>query len=308
MDIFLFDTDTIIANLYPFSQTRHCSNIRIGILTIREKWEYSGDFKVFEKMGSIDPNILKSDSAHTVQLNSNLIPTKDIIMHFKNNANALALKEIINARNGTLNYLNSPVDIFRLNDWALRKDFELITSSKKSQPLSPANSTINEPQIFLEEGAKVEHCILNASTGPIYIGKNAEIMEGSMIRGPFALCEDAIVKMGAKIYGATTIGPSCVVGGEIKNSIFFGFSNKAHDGFLGDSVIGEWCNLGAGTTNSNVKNSAGNVKIWNNKEHNFTGAGNKCGLIMGDYSKSAINTSFNTGTVVGVSSQTCTGF
>jgi len=148
----------------------------------------------------------------------------------------------------------------------------------------------------------VEHCILNASTGPIYIGKNAEIQEGSMIRGPFALCEGSLVKMGSKIYGATTIGPYCLAGGEIKNSILLGYSNKAHDGYLGDSVIGEWCNLGAGTSNSNLKNNCGDVSYWVHADKKQISAGNKGGLLLGDYSKSAINTSFNTGTVVGICS------
>src|SRR5204863_3570859 len=150
------------------------------------------------------------------------------------------------------------------------------------------------------KGAKVEHSMLNASNGPIYVGKNAEVMEGCMIRGPFALGQNAVLKMGSKVYGATSIGPSCAVAGEIKNSVLFGYSNKAHDGYLGDSVIGEWCNLGAGTSNSNLKNTAGIVKVWVDSKDDYLPVGVKCGLLMGDYSRSAINTSFNTGTVVGV--------
>jgi UDP-N-acetylglucosamine diphosphorylase/glucosamine-1-phosphate N-acetyltransferase len=159
---------------------------------------------------------------------------------------------------------------------------------------------MGDENIFLEKGAVVEHCILNATAGPIYIGKNAQVLEGCMIRGAFALCEGAILKMGSKVYGATTIGPFCTAAGEIKNAVMFGYSNKAHDGYLGDSVIGEWCNLGAGTTNSNVKNTAGEVKVWSNRDNDFLPVGLKCGLLMGDYSRAAINTSFNTGTVVGV--------
>src|SRR5436190_2646087 len=166
----------------------------------------------------------------------------------------------------------------------------MITSGRVSQPLSTTNKVTAAENVFLEAGAVVEHCILNASTGPIYIGKNALVMEGSVIRGAFALCEGAILKMGSKIYGATTIGPNCVAGGEIKNSVMFGYSNKAHDGYLGDSVIGEWCNLGAGTTNSNVKNTAGEVKVWNNATNEYLPVGIKCGLLMGDYSRAAINT------------------
>lgn len=152
--------------------------------------------------------------------------------------------------------------------------------------------------VFFEKGAKAEHCIINASTGPVYIGKDAELMEGSIIRGPFAMGEGACLKMGAKVYGATTLGPRCVAGGEIKNSVLFGYSNKAHDGYLGDSVVGEWCNMGAGTTNSNLKNNASDVKIWTSRGE--MNAGTKCGVMMGDYSRTAVNTSINTGTVIGI--------
>lgn len=196
--------------------------------------------------------------------------------------------------------ISFPQHIFELNHYAVRSDFELITRKRKSQPIPKTNKTINPSQIFIEKGARVEHSILNASTGPIYIGKDAEVMEGCIIRGPFALCEGACLKMGAKIYGAATIGPYSVAGGEIKNSVIFGYSNKAHDGYLGDSVIGEWCNLGAGTTNSNMKNNAAEVRLWTPAGQ--INAGIKCGLMMGDYSRAAINTSFNTGSVVGVSS------
>ncbi|MBK5269633.1 MAG: glucose-1-phosphate thymidylyltransferase, partial [Bacteroidia bacterium] len=191
-----------------------------------------------------------------------------------------------------------PWNIFQLNDWAIRHDFELLTKNKRSEPISKTNRVIEHSQVFMEKGAKMEHCIINASTGPVYIGKNAEVMEGSTIRGPFAICENACLKLGSKIYGATTLGPNCIAGGEIKNSVLFGYSNKAHDGYLGDSVIGEWCNLGAGTTNSNLKNNAGQVRVWTQRGE--INAGIKCGLMMGDYSRTAINTSVNTGTVIGV--------
>ena len=244
---------------YPFTQTRKIEDIRIGILTIREKWEY---LNVAEE---IDP---------------------------------LVLPGIINP--SETKKLNSLIDITQLNDWSIRQDFALITDNRKSQPISFTNKTISPENIFIEAGAKVEHSIINASAGPVYIGKNAEVMEGCMIRGPFALCEGSVLKMGTKVYAATTIGPFCLGGGEIKNSVIFGHSNKAHDGYLGDSVIGEWCNLGAGTSNSNVKNTAGIVKLWDNAKKEYQPAGLKCGLMMGDYSRAAINTSFNTGTVVGV--------
>ncbi len=203
---------------------------------------------------------------------------------------AITIKDKIKA-------LQFPWEIFQWNDAAIRDDFELITAKRKSQQISKTNKAIKASQIFIEKGAKVEYAVLNASTGPIYIGKNAEVMEGCMIRGPFALGEGSVLKMGSKVYGATSIGPYCAAAGEIKNSVMFGYSNKAHDGYLGDSVIGEWCNLGAGTSNSNLKNNASKVKIWTPKGEVV--AGNKCGVLMGDYSRAAINTSFNTGTVVG---------
>ena len=178
----------------------------------------------------------------------------------------------------------------------------MLTSNRVSTAIPGSVVAINPNNIFVEEGARLQHCMLHATDGPIYIGKNAEVMEGSYIRGPFALCEGAVVKMGARIYGATTIGPYSVVGGEIKNSVIFGYSNKAHDGYLGDSVIGEWCNLGAGTSNSNLKNNASEVRVWHQAQQDYIRAGLKCGLLMGDYSRCAINTSFNTGTVIGICS------
>jgi UDP-N-acetylglucosamine diphosphorylase/glucosamine-1-phosphate N-acetyltransferase len=194
-----------------------------------------------------------------------------------------------------------PWDIFSKNDMALRADFELLTKGRNSQPLSETNLVMGESDVFLEPGAKVECAILNAQTGPIYIGKDAEVMEGSVIRGPFSLGEHATLKLGTKIYGATTIGPQSKVGGEVSNSVIFGYSNKAHDGFLGNSVIGEWCNLGADTNNSNLKNNYGQVKLWNYGVNDYVSTGlTFCGLIMGDHSKCGINTMFNTGTVVGV--------
>jgi UDP-N-acetylglucosamine diphosphorylase/glucosamine-1-phosphate N-acetyltransferase len=195
-----------------------------------------------------------------------------------------------------------PWDIFRLNGLAIESDFDLITKGRKSQPISNTNKVLNAERVFVEEGAVVECAVLNAQTGPIYIGVNAEVMEGSLIRGPFALCEGATLKLGAKIYGPTTIGPYSKAGGEINNSVIFGNSNKAHDGFLGNSVIGEWCNLGADSNTSNLKNNYTNVKLWNYIKQGFVDTGLQfCGLIMGDHSKCGINTMFNTGTVVGVS-------
>jgi UDP-N-acetylglucosamine diphosphorylase / glucose-1-phosphate thymidylyltransferase / UDP-N-acetylgalactosamine diphosphorylase / glucosamine-1-phosphate N-acetyltransferase / galactosamine-1-phosphate N-acetyltransferase len=269
--------------LYPFAQTREVIDIRCGIFTIREKWE-----KIAQ--------LLQPGSLSGLSVPSNLIPSMEF-------ARALAAKTVSPENPGQRSdarFLHRPWHIFEHNDFAIREDFKLITAGRKSAPVPETVKMVQAADIFIEEGARLQHCLLNASTGPIYIGKNTEIMEGALIRGPFALCDGAVVKMGAKIYGATTIGPYSVVGGEIKNAVVLGYSNKAHDGYLGDAVIGEWCNLGAGTSNSNVRNTASVVKAWQRSEAVFEEVGLKCGLIMGDFSRSAINTSFNTGTVVGI--------
>ena len=249
---------------YPFSQTRLPEDFRIGILTIREKWER-----------------FWSDRDSQTD---------------KKTINPLQLPGIIDAEETKI--LTNVTDIIKFNDWALRQDYALLTKGRTSAAISATNNVMNSLNMFIEEGAIVEHCFLNATEGPIYIAKNSVVMEGSMLRGPLSIGENAVVKMGTKIYGATTIGPYCTAGGEIKNSVMMNHSNKAHDGYLGDSILGAWCNLGAGTSNSNIKNTAGNIKIkLNSVEIN---AGTKFGLLMGDYSRAAINTSFNTGTVVGV--------
>ncbi len=277
-------------HLFPFCLTRSVADIRCGILSIRQKWECIFPDSDTEIEGiEIPGNVLPED-----QLIEAILHRKE---HEIQEAILLATK------------LQNPVDIVRLNGREIKSDFLHICKGRKSRPIpisnqiilpKSADSSISSDQIYLESGAVVEHCILNASEGPIYIGKDALIMEGSLVRGPFAIGEASVLKMGTRIYGATTIGPHCTVGGEIKNSVIFGYSNKAHEGYLGDSVVGEWCNLGAGTSNSNVRNNAGTVKLWNPLKNNYTFEGLKCGLFMGDYCQSAINTSFNTGTVVGV--------
>lgn len=287
MNIFLEESRTREA-LFPFTLTRHVADIRIGILTIREKWEMLTGLPVIT-----EPAL---QNATSIIVPANIIPT------------AISIEQILKAaknetpvlENDELRMLHWPWQIFQYNDWALRHDFDSLTHARISAPISKSNQCISEHQIFLEEDSVVEYCTLNASAGPIYIGKNAVLMEGTQIRGPFSAGEGSTVKMGTKIYGATTLGPFCVAGGEIKNSVLFGFSNKAHDGYLGDSVIGEWCNLGAGTSNSNVKNTGGQVTYYQHSNAPGRQAGNKAGLLMGDYSRCAINTAFNTGTVVGV--------
>jgi UDP-N-acetylglucosamine diphosphorylase / glucose-1-phosphate thymidylyltransferase / UDP-N-acetylgalactosamine diphosphorylase / glucosamine-1-phosphate N-acetyltransferase / galactosamine-1-phosphate N-acetyltransferase len=263
-------------DLFPFSLTRSVADIRCGILTIREKWE------IYAKNNPL---------VSQFSLPANIIPRQELVDSLlANHSHSL---------NDWPRKLRLCLDIIRFNGEEITHDFELLTRDRRSEPLSQTNKLMGTA-IFLEKGALVEHCMLNATEGPIYIGRDALVMEGSMIRGPFALGEKGVVKMGAKIYGASSTGPNCILGGEIKNSVLFGYSNKAHDGYLGDSIIGEWCNLGAGSSNSNIKNSGGEVKYWNPVKKAFVQAGQKCGLLMGDYSRSAINTSFNTGTVTGI--------
>jgi UDP-N-acetylglucosamine diphosphorylase / glucose-1-phosphate thymidylyltransferase / UDP-N-acetylgalactosamine diphosphorylase / glucosamine-1-phosphate N-acetyltransferase / galactosamine-1-phosphate N-acetyltransferase len=272
-------------NLFPFTHTRHAAEIRVGILTIKEKWELLLGEKV-----SLD------ETQAGTHIPASIIPTLD---NYKNII-AAAEENIFLMETDAIKIISFPWHIFQLNDFALRHDYDLLSKGKTSAILNDTNTLIHGENIFVEAGVNVSHCILNASTGPIYIAANAQIMEGSIIRGPFYLGENSVVKMGAKIYGATTVGPNCTVAGEIKNSILFANSNKAHDGYLGDSVVGEWCNLGAGTSNSNVKNTGGNIGYVLEKDTQAIFAGNKAGLLMGDFSRAAINTSFNTGTVVGV--------
>ena len=270
--------------LFPFAHIRNVADIRVGILTIREKWErYLG---------------------HSV-ITSNSIPEGDNGILYA--ANIIPSREFIQSLHSekpdydSVRILQYPWHIFQWNDWAIRQDVDLVCSGRTSAPIPPGVITRNPGNIFIEEGADIGPCWINAEAGPVYIGKNAVIMEGVMLRGPVSIGEGAVVKMGAKIYGATTIGPYCIAGGEIKNSVMMDYSNKAHDGYLGDSVIGSWCNLGAGTSNSNIKNTAGEVKVWVPSHNDYLSAGIKCGLLMGDYSRCSINTSFNTGTLAGIS-------
>jgi len=286
MNIYLDDTH-VKENLIPFSLTRHVADIKIGIFSIREKWE-----KLLQGNAS-----LSNSPENCIVINAALIPTIENFQIIIDKS----IKGVLIEADDLIKVLKYPWHIYQLNDWALRMDFKLITKENQSLKIPESVQVINAQEVFISVDVQMAHCILNASTGPIYIAKGAQIMEGAIIRGPFSLGENGVVKMGAKIYGATTVGNNCVVGGEIKNSVLFDYSNKAHDGYLGDSVIGSWCNLGAGTTNSNVKNNFSTVKMQLSHLLKNLEAGNKAGLIMGDYSKSAINTSFNTGTVVGVS-------
>ncbi|WP_273275106.1 GlmU family protein [Maribacter polysiphoniae] len=321
MNYILFDGPSR-DSLLPFTFTRPVADIRVGILTIREKWEkylntttttitedyLSGKFPMVE----LDRNVL---------INSSFLPTRELvdqIKSLKENQAVFQGEDVIAffslegqevdfstfeqiSFEGEVMRIEHTWDIFSKNGEALQADFDFLTKGRTSEPLSDTNSVIHPENIFLEKGASVEYSILNATEGPIYIGENAEIWEGSLIRGGFALCHNAVVKMGGKMYGPTTVGPHGKVCGEISNSVIFGYSSKGHEGYLGNSVLGEWCNIGADSNNSNLKNNYAKVRLWNYATEKFEQTGLQfCGLMMGDHSKTAINTMFNTGTVIGV--------
>lgn len=322
MNYILFDGNVRNA-LLPFTFTRPVADIRVGILTIREKWEkYLGYTTTTITEDYLSDKFPMVELEENIMINASFLPTRILveqIQNLKENQAVFYDDEVIAfyAKEGQeidfdafqiIPYTQNCIrientwDIFQKNDLAIREDFELLTQDCFSQPIPKSVNVISPENIFIEEGAKLEFVTLNASTGPIYIGKNAEIMEGSVIRGPFALCEEAQVKLATKIYGATTVGPHCRVGGEVNNSVLFAYSNKGHDGFLGNSVLGEWCNIGADSNNSNLKNNYEEVKLWSYESERFEKTGLQfCGLMMGDHSKCGINTMFNTGTVVGVS-------
>jgi UDP-N-acetylglucosamine diphosphorylase/glucosamine-1-phosphate N-acetyltransferase len=325
MSCILFDDSTVRANLLPFTFLRPISEIRVGILTIREKWERITGVKTstltekylqekYPFSENSDSNILINASflpdgkmaaaVMNLKLNEALVSGESIIAYCSEKSSAEKTGELTEIKyGGEVTQIQNLYDIFLYNGEQIRNDFVLLSQGKISQKLSETNRITSPENIFVEQGAKVENAILNASEGPIYIGKNAEIMDGAIVRGPIALCEGAIIRMGARVYNDTTIGPFCKVGGEVQNVVFIGYSNKAHDGYLGKSVIGEWCNIGAGTNSSNLKNDYSKVRIWNYDAETFLETGQMfCGLFMGDHSKAAVNTSFNTGTVVGVCS------
>ncbi len=323
MNYILFD-GTVRNALLPFTFTRPVADIRIGILTIREKWEkYLGtttttitEEYLSEKFPMVEmeenvlinasflPNDILAEMVKYLEPNQAIMRGEEIIAFFTKDTQEevdFDKYEIFEYNQDCLT-VTKPWDIFAKNDAALREDFELLTEDRISQPIPKSVNVINPENVFIEEGAKLEFVTLNASSGPIYIGKDSEIMENSVIRGPFALCEGGQVKLATKVYGATTVGPHSRIGGEVSNSVLMGYSNKGHDGFLGNSVLGEWCNLGADTNNSNLKNNYEEVKLWSYETGGFEKTGLQfCGLMMGDHSKCGINTMFNTGTVVGVS-------
>ncbi len=327
-NIILFDDDSW-EHLLPLTYTRPTSEIRCGILTIREKWEKyleaPTSYITQEYLADLFPIVMADDN---LVIAGNILPNPKLVrlidqlnineaLMYQDDLVAARLsreqfdhlirEEQIDELTGysiestPVHRITRPWHIFELTGDEIRNDYHLLTKNRTS---TPRDSTCvwEGDQIFIEEGAEVRHCILDANQGPIYIGKGAILLAGSIIKGPFSIGDSGVIKMGAKIYGPTTLGPNSKVGGEIKNCVFFGNSNKSHDGYIGNSVVGEWCNIGADTNCSNLRNDYGDVTLWNQALQTYESTGLQfCGLIMGDHSKCGINTMFNTGTVVGVS-------
>jgi UDP-N-acetylglucosamine diphosphorylase/glucosamine-1-phosphate N-acetyltransferase len=323
MIINLFD-DAAWLSLRPLTFTRPVADLRIGILTISQKWAAWLNAQTGFSTQAYLATKYNSRPDATLYINGSVCPDEGLV------AAILALKEgealkklnfliafrataaapfnilategfIEKIYDGEFIKLAYPEDIFKFNDIELRKDFRLLTHGRQSAAISGTNVLLGD-DIFFEEGATAECATFNSLNGPIYIGRNSQVWEGCHIRGSFALCDNSQVKMGAKIYGQTTIGPYCRVGGEINNAVIWGYSSKGHEGYLGNAVLGQWCNLGADTNNSNLKNNYAEVKLWDYEKEGFRKTGLQfCGLIMADHAKCSINTMFNTGTVAGVS-------
>lgn len=324
-NLILFDDPAIRGSLLPFTFTRPVADIRVGIWKISEKWEnYTGirpgfltqeylsakfpktDGPALLVNGAVCPNPALWNAIQRLSAGEALYKQNILIATMMDNVAGFQPERTKNLSvvdfEEELTIIHKSWHIFQFNGIELRRDFDLLTKGRSSQVCSDAHTILyNESAIFIEEGAKIKAAVLNAEGGPIYIGKNTEIQEGALIRGPFALCEGSTVNMGAKMRGDTTVGPFSKVGGEVSNSVIFGYSNKGHEGFLGNAVLGEWCNIGADSNNSNLKNNYAPVKIWDYTKGGFSNTGLQfCGLMMGDHSKCGINTMFNTGTVVGV--------
>jgi len=313
--------------LKPLTWTKPVSKIRVGITTIKEKWEnYFGEEFCIRTKDYLSNKFNSNAEQSIIGICAALLPNSEIVSAIHDledntimihDNKVLAIKplppenvefdKVLSSYNkvtylGDYNIVDRPMDVFLLNESEIQNDLQFLGIDELKKSSYGINNSLIGGQIYIEDGAKIQGASLNSDTGPIYIGKDAEIMEGSIVRGPLAMCENSVLKMGAKIYGATTLGPYCKVGGEVNNSVLLGYSNKGHDGFLGNSVLGEWCNLGADTNISNLKNNYVEVKLWNYPSECFVNTGLQfCGLIMGDHSKCGINTMFNTGTVVGVS-------
>jgi UDP-N-acetylglucosamine diphosphorylase/glucosamine-1-phosphate N-acetyltransferase len=323
MNYILFD-GAVRNQLLPFTFTRPVADIRIGILTIREKWEkFLGSTTTTVTEEYLSDKFPMVELEQNVLINASFCPSENLVLLIKNlqenqaifyNDEPLAFyanedQEIDFDAFTITQYTDDDVlrientwDIFEKNHQAIKRDYDVLTQGRTSEAIPQTTIAFNPEHIFIEKGAKVMCASLNATDGPIYIGKDTVLMEGATIQGPFALCEHSSIKMGAKIYGGTTIGPHCKVGGEVANSVMMGYSNKGHDGYMGNSVLGHWCNLGADTNTSNLKNNYAQVRLWDYDTEKFAKTGTQfCGLMMGDHSKCGINTMFNTGTVVGVS-------
>jgi UDP-N-acetylglucosamine diphosphorylase/glucosamine-1-phosphate N-acetyltransferase len=325
MAIILFDNAK--RNLFaPLSLTKAVSSFHFGLLSIKERWSLWLNQDTFVHTASYLQALYETPPSDThIWIDAAVVPTEMLVQQILNLATGQALiddKGVVAGKSAqhfidfspiscesffesmicieNVHRIEFPWEIMQQNDLFIRSDFKLVTKGRKSQPISPTVQLVQLADIFIEEGAKLEFCTLNSSTGPIYVGKQAEIMEGSTIRGPFSIGFKSVLKMNSRVYGATSLGPNSLGGGEIKNSVMMGNSNKAHDGYLGDAVIGEWCNFGAGSSNSNLKNAAGNVKVWSMELDKMISVGQKCGVIMGDYSRLSINSSVNTGSVIGV--------
>lgn len=322
MAVVLFDTDAR-SRLYPFTYTKAVAHLHFGMLTIKQRWQLILNETIYVETAPYLQRLYEAvpHGIHTF-INACVLPFGDAVEKIR----TMQQGDVMEDENGIIackgwgNHLNEvledsatrfvniseakrllyPRQILQWNKPFIAFDFALLTQNKTSQILSKTNQTIHPENIFIEEGASAECSVINASEGFVFIGKSAVVMEGSLLRGPLFLGEGSVVKMGCKIYGATSVAHHCTVGGEIKNVVMQPFSNKAHDGYLGDSVIGEWCNLGAGTSNSNVKNTGGDIFLQDYFDKTKVSAGNKCGVMMGDYTRVAINSSINTGSVYGV--------
>ena len=326
MAIILFDNKNR-SSLYPFTYTRAVADLRFGIASVKERWEAVTGLPVFVHTAQylqplypvpengrhtwVDASVMITDAlldcVLSIQPGEAVADETGVIagntdMAFEVFNPAIFLESFQHIQDhAAVQRLQYPWQMMQWNDAMIRADFKWVTKGKHSEPIPAGVNSIAQENIFIEQGARFNFCTINASAGPVYIGKHAEIMEGSAIRGPFVLGANSVVKMNSRIYGATTLGPFCMGGGEIKNVVMMGYSNKAHDGYLGDAVVGEWCNFGAGSTNSNIKNTAAEVKIWDMASKEYMWVGQKCGLIMGDYSRVAINSSINTGSMIGIS-------
>lgn len=312
---------------YPFSLTRSLAECRVGLYSFQERWEKfigeeAGIYTASYLQVLYPSSFLNGNDLHTY-INITIVPNDPLISQIKGLKEGeklisssgkwiatktkektipkILLADLPPIAIEGVEWVENSIDLLKRHACFIRSDFKLATQNRLSQKVNDTNRLIQEDQIFIEEGATVSCSNLNASEGPIYIGREAVIMEGASIRGPFVIGNKAVVKMNTSIYGSTSIGPYCLAGGEIKNSIIMGFSNKGHDGYLGDSIIGFWCNLGAGTSNSNVKNSAGQVQLWNEAQQVWDTVGQKMGMLVGDYSRFAIQSSINTGSYIGVS-------